>query len=776
MEPALALDTHTAVLNAFERALRRETHNLVHSPGRIWQQAYNRLRWTDADVRSALQAELEVRSRPGTMPWLRPLRPASESNALIMTLAGHTDSVNACAVNRDGSWIVSASGDGTLRVWDCASGAERATLTGHADGVNACAVSADGTWIVSASNDGTLRTWDVDSWRQRLTLSGHTGWITDCAVSPDGTYLVSTGWDGTVKIWDPDSREARATLTDHGDSVHACATSPDGTWFVSASGNAIRIWDAATAECRAAVDLTGKAGWVWDCAVTPDGSGVVTASKTNPDEWVTDNSLAVWSAATGDRVAYLVNHDVALNACAVGPDGTVLVVAGAGGTLELWNLRAGERFASLLGHAAGVSDCVMTPDGRWVVSAGRDRTLKVWEVSAAAEADNGTGHSTAVNACAVSPDGHLIASASWDRTVKLWDSASGIERATLRGHKQQVTACSFSPDGKWIISASGGDEPWDFDQPPDDTLRVWGVASRCERSAFDTKLSGWVRGCAVSPDGTLVVTGATDDATMKVRVAATGAERRAVTAHADGILDCAVSPDATFAVSAGADGTLAIWEFPKVRLRATLSGHGAPVAGCAVSPNAGWIVSVSGDGPMRLWESARGTERGAPLGRGGYAACAVSPDGRLIATVGGDTHELLEVWDEATRSQLASIPLLGDARCVAFHPWRPFVVTGDASGAVTMLDIVRVDYGPLIVTAVDGRTGPKVRCPRCLKRLAVRHHLLGETIRCPTRACGQYLQLNSRIVPRPMERQVSLRFIRMRAAFRNLRRAIDELR
>src|SRR5450759_3137258 len=69
------------------------------------------------------------------------------------TFTGHTGQVNACAVSPDGTCIVSASWDHTLKIWDAATGTERTTLTGHTRRVTACAVSPDGTWILSASGD-----------------------------------------------------------------------------------------------------------------------------------------------------------------------------------------------------------------------------------------------------------------------------------------------------------------------------------------------------------------------------------------------------------------------------------------------------------------------------------------------------------------------------------------------------------------------------------------------------------------------------------------------
>jgi hypothetical protein len=149
------------VLQAFDRALRRESHVLRGRPEILWQQLYNRLQWEEGPFADHLASEWKRRSRPGARPWFHRYTHLRESEALVRTLTGHTKSVDACAVSPDGTWIVSASYDHTLKIWDTASGAERATLAGHTDRVNGCAVSPDGTWIVSASWDGTIRIWDA---------------------------------------------------------------------------------------------------------------------------------------------------------------------------------------------------------------------------------------------------------------------------------------------------------------------------------------------------------------------------------------------------------------------------------------------------------------------------------------------------------------------------------------------------------------------------------------------------------------------------------------
>src|SRR5437763_1082760 len=98
-----------------------------------------------------------------------------EQSETARVLKGHMAAVESVAVTAVGTRAVSASLDGTLRVWDLATGKTVPTLKGHTVTVYGVAVTPDGTRAVSAASDETLRMWDLATGKSVATLEGHAG-------------------------------------------------------------------------------------------------------------------------------------------------------------------------------------------------------------------------------------------------------------------------------------------------------------------------------------------------------------------------------------------------------------------------------------------------------------------------------------------------------------------------------------------------------------------------------------------------------------------------
>jgi WD domain, G-beta repeat len=109
-------------------------------------------------------------------------------------------------------------------------------LEGHAGYIQDVAFLGE-DHVVSASGDGTAKVWDLKTREETLTLRGHTGPLNNVAVAPDGMVIATAGSDGTAKLWDARTGDELITLFGHDRIVHTVAFSPDGRLLATASGD-----------------------------------------------------------------------------------------------------------------------------------------------------------------------------------------------------------------------------------------------------------------------------------------------------------------------------------------------------------------------------------------------------------------------------------------------------------------------------------------------------------------------------------------------------------
>jgi TIR domain/WD domain, G-beta repeat len=156
----------------------------------------------------------------------------------------------------------------------------------------------------------------------------------------------------------------------------------------------------------------------------------------------------------------------------------------------------------------------------------------------------------------------------------------------LTGHSGPVTAVAWSPDGRWIATGS-----------QDRTVRLWSAATGAEVRVL-TGSGHAVLSVAWSPDGRLATAGA--DRNVRLWDPVTGAELRALTGHTDWVRSVSWSLDARELASAGSDATVRIWDPDSGELRETLVGHGSMVTAVAWTPE-GRLASAGEDGTVRFW-------------------------------------------------------------------------------------------------------------------------------------------------------------------------------
>ncbi|WDD36673.1 hypothetical protein PQG02_36860 (plasmid) [Nostoc sp. UHCC 0926] len=94
--------------------------------------------------------------------------------------------------------------DKTIKSWSLSS-SEVITLEGHSNTVNQVCFSPDSEIIASASSDNTVKLWNR-SGQELKTLRGHSYQVFDVTFSVDGQMIASADWDGTIKLWNRDGQ------------------------------------------------------------------------------------------------------------------------------------------------------------------------------------------------------------------------------------------------------------------------------------------------------------------------------------------------------------------------------------------------------------------------------------------------------------------------------------------------------------------------------------------------------------------------------------------
>ncbi|MBD3189391.1 MAG: DUF4062 domain-containing protein [Candidatus Heimdallarchaeota archaeon] len=762
------------ILQAFHRFVLNQGHILNKYPALLRQQALNQP--DSSPIYQIAHNQLLTNNKP--KKWIQWRNKPQTKDPCLRTFEGHTHEVRACAFSPDGTKILTASRDGTLKLWDISTGELLQKLEGHTQGVTACAFSPDGTKVLSGSGDfnagkGRLKLWDIATGEELKTLEGHSTvkacafspdgtkiialastdielwdvasgeqlqtlkglwYVNDCAFSPNGTYILSaSSYSGNHKIWDANTGELLQTLEGY-DAAEACAFSPDGTKILFGMvDETLKLLDTSTFEVLQT--FKGHTHVVLDCAFSPDGSRILSASL--------DKSVKVWDTATGELLQTLQGHSERVYACAFSPDGTKILSSSKDGKTKLWDAAARKEERTLEGHSGWVLACAFSPDGTQVLSSSHQ--IKLWDWQTGKQK---LTIDSANPACVFSRDGSKILSPSVDNTLKIWDAKTGEELLTLEGHHTKVRACAFSPDGSRVISAS-----------EDFTVKIWDTATGEELQTL--KHNNWVLDCTFSPDGSRVLS-ASREGTLKIWDTATGKELETLEGHTSSVSVCVFSPDGTKILSGSDDNSLKIWDATTGKELRTLKGHTEFVDDCAFSPDGSQILSVSADYTAKLWDAATGKQLQTLERHDGWEfVCIFSPDGTKILSASSDY--LLKFWDISTWKEIGIF--VGHAPFYA-AAWgsKNTIIAGDGNGSVYILKIHGLKSNPPIITLKylykirEGRwqKTPSSRCPVCgynlkiteevLKKLKMQDikELLGKILECPQ--CTTSLKMNPFIV------------------------------
>ena len=489
-----------------------------------------------------------------------------------LTLRGHRGPVNAVAFSPDGTSLASGSDDGSVKLWDVASGSLRMTLKGHTDQVTSVAFSPDGRLLASGSRDCTAKLWDVATGSPLATFSRHLDAVSAVAFSPDGKTLATgsaNSTSSTARLWDISTKKELANLTDghftDGSKVCSLVFFPDGKTLAMGLWYDVQLWDVATRHVRST--FLGDRLNLESLAVSRDGKMLALAGSAG---------VRLMDVETGQqRAALKVSFDYA-HCVAFSPDGKTLGLGNQSGDVVRWDPSTGQK--RVYAHTGGIRSVAFSPDGKTLASGSEDRTVKLWDVATEPRPNTLDVANVLLWCVAFSPDGKTAAFAGDNRLLKLWDVATMQPLGTLSGHTDNVVGVAFSHDGRTL--ASCGD---------DAAIRLWDLNTRQQQGLLEGH-SGGCHAVAFSPDDrTLASSG--NDRTIRLWDLATRKERATLRNHTDWVWSVAFSPDGQTVASGSDDATIKLWDAATGRERLTIRGFAGQVRSLAFSHDGGTLFS-----------------------------------------------------------------------------------------------------------------------------------------------------------------------------------------
>ena len=373
--------------------------------------------------------------------------------------------VTDLAFNNAGTLALSANGN-LMVLWDVEKGAEIRRLTAHNDLIDSVEFSPDGSYALSRSRDGNLRIWDISSGdgaeQARIRVETQIATANYPGFHPIRNTVYAGVWIDIFEFSGLNGQQTSRVST--GAEIKNMLYHPNQGQAVSVLENVAILWnlDAGT---QGLIDRFGNSNDLFS------GSG---AFSSGGDYLVLDgrNDLYVYETSTWSRVRNIpkpaLDAGYIITGLAITPDGQFVIGSSGNpeeaeapaGDIMVWQVENSQEVLRFpREHSRTINSLVLSKDGSTVLTASNDNTLIMWDLATGQVVKRFAGHTDDVNVGLFSPDpgNPFIISGSDDQTIILWDIDSGQPLRRYRGTREPVTGLALSNDGRRMISTTGSD-------------------------------------------------------------------------------------------------------------------------------------------------------------------------------------------------------------------------------------------------------------------------------------------------------------------------------
>lgn len=280
----------------------------------------------------------------------------------------HRSTVYAVLISSDNQYVISASADKTIAVWNMAESKLEMVFKENTKPVRGICITKDNRYIISCSYDKTVRIFNLETQSQVCVLEGHVGEVNCVNLTHDNKYIISSSNDGSTIIWSFESKAFISIIHEYSKVLCQAISKDDKYLFSGCYDHKITVWNLE--EICEEATMVGHTGCIFSLVVNNANTHIYSGSE--------DYSIRIWR-------------------------------------LEDWTLES-----ILEGHSGSVWSLDIDITDRYLVSGGYDKTVRVWNVLEKTQEGVLKGHNGSVLSVAMSVESNLIISGSSDKTVKAW--------------------------------------------------------------------------------------------------------------------------------------------------------------------------------------------------------------------------------------------------------------------------------------------------------------------------------------------------------------------
>ena len=335
--------------------------------------------------------------------------PAAPNHPPSQILTGHTNGISHLVATVDGQTLISASLDGSVRVWDMNAASQGTTqvVLDRQDRARRAKQKRDSEKQAILEAPGI----DVDTLTSKATLDGHRDWVGSLGISRDESRLISGDVSSQVITWDFATHQEVSRWSGHPwNWIVATALSPDGqTALVSEYTYKRDDFDIPCAALK-----------LWNTADGREKLDLLKLEFPKLDPQATSYGAAqIWRTFVAGG----------LIAADFSPDGKLVAVGQGGetntGKVHLLDTATGKLLRTVSGHRYGVCDVKFSADGQYLLSSGRDTMIRICQVSDGKEVvalgkERGGQFKDWIHALAIAPDQQTIAGADIAGYIHVW--------------------------------------------------------------------------------------------------------------------------------------------------------------------------------------------------------------------------------------------------------------------------------------------------------------------------------------------------------------------